>query len=564
MQKVDYTSLKPQLDTDEQADFAYQERRHPQWTENYQLYRDTVIINRLTQRQSINVPLMKGTIKTILANIDEFPAIEFEELGNNKDKQIILNELWADFVSKDKLELKDIVDKKQVLLYGISWTKFNIVRGRIVTEIKEPFDILVDRYADPSDLDNTADHIIERGIYRTIDELADNPMYDKEAIARLKLKYGSQAGLVKAEEITQQMQAKNQRLSEMGVPDLDNPLIGYTLVELKIHYKRVWDEEDKDFHWHAIVVCDSEVLAGKPMKEILGIDASPFVKWSDDPERNDQYPDGVADIVRNPNKLLNANISALAENRILRNFGMNFYDATANENWAPQTMEPTPFGWIPLPGKPSDVFQKVEIPDLSDSLDEMQYVQRIIESATAATSTTKGDTDQKKVTLGEVELAVSAAKERINSTTKFYMLAAKEKGDKWARIVNAMGDKLEAVKLYKKSHKGNYFSKTVTAKDYQSEAGYTCKAVSSSEREKQGLETIQKLNAIKQDFPTNLAFKKIYDKKILEFGGLNPDEQKQVMDEEEQRMKQMEMMPMAPDPAPQLTAPQNAIPQLAA
>jgi hypothetical protein len=565
MQKIDYISLKSQLDANEKADFDFQQRRHSQWTENYQLYRDTVIINRLTQRQSINVPLMKGTIKTILANIDEFPAIEFEELDNNKDKEIVFNELWADFVAKDKLELKDIVDKKQVLLYGISWIKFNIVRGRITTEIKEPFDILVDRYADPADLDNTADHIIERGIYRTIDELVSNPMYDKEAIARLKLAYGEKAGLVKAEEITQQMQAKNQRLSEMGVPDLDNPVIGYTLVELKVHYKRIWDEGDKEFHWHAIVVCDSEVLSGKPMLEILGIDASPLVKWSDDPERNDQYPDGVADIVRNPNKLLNANISALAENRILRNYGMNFYDATANENWVPQSFEPMPGGWYPLPGKPGEVYQKVDVPDLSDSLDEMQYVQQIIESATAATAATKGDTEQKKVTLGEVELAVSAAKERINSTAKFYMLAQREKGDKWAKIVNANADKLEAVKLYKKSHKGNYFNKTVKGSDYKSDAGYTCRVVSSSEREKQGLETIQKLNAIKQDFPQNLAFKKIYDKKILEFGGLNPDEQKQVIDEEEQRMKQMQAMPGIPgapgqpgQPVPQLTPPQNA------
>ena len=562
MQTVDYASLKPRLEADEIADFRYQERRHPQWTENYQLYRDTVIINRLTQRQSINVPLMKGTIKTILANIDEFPAIEFEELGNNKDKEIILNELWSDFVIKDKLELKDIVDKKQVLLYGISWTKFNIVRGRITTEIKEPFDILVDRYADPADLDNTADHLIERGIYRTLEELASDPTYDKEAVARLKLAYGSAQGLVKAEEITRQMEAKNQRLSEMGVPDLDNPQIGHTVVELKIHYKRIWDEEDKEFHWHAIVVADSEVLSGKPMLEILGIDYSPLVKWSDDPERNDQYPDGVADIVRNPNKLLNSNVSALAENRIMRNMGMNFYDATANENWVPQSLDPVPFGWYPLPGKPSEVYQKVDIPDLSDSLDEMQYVQSVIESATAATAATKGDTEQKKVTLGEVELAVSAAKERISSIAKFYMFAQREKGDKWAMIVNANADKLEAVKLYKKSHKGNYFNKTVTGKDYKSDEGYNCKVVSSSEREKQSLETIQKLNAIKQDFPANKTFKKIYDKKILEFGGLTPDEQKQVIDEEEQNMQAMmqgQLIAGQPQPTPQVTPQPNAL-----
>src|SRR5882724_6332227 len=113
MQHVNYIDIAENLKTDETADFEFQQRRHEPWKENYQLYRDTVITNRLTQRQSVNIPLMKGTIKTILANIDEFPAIEYEELGNDKQKEIFFNQYWEDLVIQDKMELKDIVDKKQ-------------------------------------------------------------------------------------------------------------------------------------------------------------------------------------------------------------------------------------------------------------------------------------------------------------------------------------------------------------------------------------------------------------------------------------------------------------------
>jgi len=359
MQKVNYIDLKTQLDTDEQADFKFQERRHSQWTENYQLYRDTVIINRLTQRQSINVPLIKGTIKTIYANIDEFPDIEFEELDNNKDKEIVFNELWRDFVIRDKMEIKDAVDKKQDLLYGKTWTKFNIADNRICSEIKEPFDMLIDRYADPSDIES-ADHLTEQGIYRTISQLEANPSFDKAAIQRLKIFYGTKTGLIKAEEATRLMQAKDERLATLGVPDTLNPILGHTVVQLKVHYKKVWDENDQEDHIHVIVIADSEILMAKPLKDILNIDFFPFVTWSDDPERNDHYPDAVADIARNPNKFLNSMISSLAENRTLRNMGMNYYDATANPDWVPQTFDPVPFGWYPLPGKPKEVFQKVD------------------------------------------------------------------------------------------------------------------------------------------------------------------------------------------------------------
>lgn len=194
MQKVNYEELKTQLDTNEQADYSFQKRRHDQWTENYQLYRDTVIINRLTQRQSINVPLIKGSVKTIMANIDEFPDIEFEELGNDKDKEIVLNERWKDYIIKDKREVKDMVGKKQDLLYGKTWDKLNIIGGRIVSEVKEPFDMLIDRYADPADLES-ADHLIEQGIFRTISQLEANPSFDREAIKRLKIVYGPTAVL---------------------------------------------------------------------------------------------------------------------------------------------------------------------------------------------------------------------------------------------------------------------------------------------------------------------------------------------------------------------------------
>ncbi|NCN28250.1 hypothetical protein GW915_11825, partial [bacterium] len=66
------------------------------------------------------------------------------------------NAYWKDYLWRDKLEIKDIVDKKQVLIYGRTWKILNIVQGLPICEIFDPYDVLVDRMADPSDLDNTA------------------------------------------------------------------------------------------------------------------------------------------------------------------------------------------------------------------------------------------------------------------------------------------------------------------------------------------------------------------------------------------------------------------------
>ncbi|NCN28251.1 hypothetical protein GW915_11830, partial [bacterium] len=79
MIKIDLNVLSTTLEKNRQSAFDFQKRRHDDWLENYQLYRDKVVINRLTQRQSVNVPLMKETIKTLLARIDDAPDVFFDD-----------------------------------------------------------------------------------------------------------------------------------------------------------------------------------------------------------------------------------------------------------------------------------------------------------------------------------------------------------------------------------------------------------------------------------------------------------------------------------------------------
>ena len=69
------------------SDRLFRERRHQQWTLNYELARDTVIINCLTQRQSVNVPYMKKTLKTYLTQTNWPVDNYYEDKGNDKQKE---------------------------------------------------------------------------------------------------------------------------------------------------------------------------------------------------------------------------------------------------------------------------------------------------------------------------------------------------------------------------------------------------------------------------------------------------------------------------------------------
>lgn len=552
---MDQATLITKLNTNKDAAFKFQQRRHSDWNENYTLYRDKVIINRLTQRQSVNIPLIKETLRTILAQTDDAPDLFFEELSNDKQKEIFLNEYFLKNAQDNKLEIKDIVDKKQEYLYGRTFKKLNVVDGAPYVEILDPYDILVDRYADPADLD-TAQFIIHQHIFRTLREIENNPLYDQGAITKLKIFYATEGGLIKSGENAQSLAEKNQRMETMGDVDITNPLLGEVYVELNEHYIKLWDEAKKKFEIHLVTTCSgagTEILLDKPLEEIIGKTKDdywqnhyPILSWADDVERSDIWSDGVADIVRTPNKILNAWFSQLVENRTLRNFGMNYYDSTL-KGFVPPTFEPKPFGWYPLPGKPNEVFQKVDIPNLLESLDEMTFLIQLVEKAVGATANEKGVSEKKQITLGEVQIMLGKAMERMSEIAKFYKLSWKEFGEKWVKLVEAQNDNLQSVKLYKKSFKGNYFEKEISPNDWKSEVGYKVKVISSAEQEQETIQVIQKLNAIIAQMPNNSPLLEIYHKKLLDLGGLNADEMREVLDYEKQKqsMPQMPQVPVA-------------------
>lgn len=534
--------------------FEFQKRRHEEWRENYSLYRDNIITNRLTQRQSVNVPLMKETIKTLIAKTDEFPEVYFESVEGDKQKEVFMNEYWRWTRNEDNLEIKDIVDKKQVGLYGITAMKLNIRDQRFSTEVLEPFDVLIDRYADPSDIDNTANYMCHQNIFRTLSQLSANPFYDQTAVGRLKTFYAESKGLVRSEENYEQMQAKNQRLQDLGVWDTENPEVGETVVDLVEHYIKLWDEEEKRFKIYVRVTALQETLLMKPLEEIMGVNFFPLVIWSEDVEKTDLYPDGIGDIVRTPNKVLNAWFSQLTENRTLRNYGMNYYDATGKDSFVPQSFTPTPWGWYPINGNPNDKIKRVEVPELSESIDEMNFVIGMVERATASTKTEKGVESKSGTTLGEIQLISANANERITSVAKFYRRARLQLGEKFYKIVDANADKLKAVKVHKKSIKGKLYSHNLTPSDWKSELGYVCKVVSSGEREQKTIEQVQKFQAIKTEFPNNVPLQLTMKKKMLDLVEMSPEEIEAIMNFEKQLLGEGGE---APAPAPNQPQPAN-------
>lgn len=538
---ISFESLTNKLKAEKKSAFEYQKRRHAQWDENYLLYRDRVQVNRLTQRQAVNIPLIKETIRTILPRVDEEPDITFEDKGGDLDKEIIINEKWAEDYNDSNMQLIDYVDKKQVLLYGRSYKKLNWKDGKFEGELKDIYDVLIDKKSSPLDIE-TARYIIEPHIFRSLEEISNNEDYDQTGREKLKEKLN---GMDKAsrshrsQQNKEMAQAREKRIQQMNdgrsingeLEDFDS----YNHVEeLTQHYTHIWDKaQNKFIRYVVLVACDEIILRAEPLKEAIGVEFWPFEGWADDIEITDIWSDSIADMIRTPNQIINIWLSQLIENRTLRNFGMNFYDSTI-EGFSPAQYQPRPGGWFPLPGKPAEVYQRVDIPDLTGTTNEIQFLIGIAEKASATGAVDKGVIESAKRTLGEIEIAVGKAEERTTSMSKFYRLSWKRYAEKWYAMneANLKGK----VKLYKKAPTGQLVGQEFSPEEIISEEGFKVVANSRGEKTNDKIDKIQRLMAVKQEFPDNPPLNKAIQKRLISLADLTPEEAQEIESYELQKI----------------------------
>lgn len=526
------SDLMLKLVAEKNAANQLQIRKHEDWNDNYELYRGKVKTNRLTQRQAVNIPLMKETVKTIQAKMDETPSIEWQELSGDEDKELIYQEVWDDNFRRRKFELVDHLDKKNVLLYGIGTTKLNVETNGVSIYALDPFDVGFDPLTDVSDTE-TARFIVVQNIFRPVREILADQRYTDNGKEELKIWIESPPGITQSAENKKQWDEKIERLKAMGVNDKDFPLFagGDRIVNLTEHFTRIWDGED----WERRVVVYAEntlELLNEPIVDLIGVDFWPVVMWTEDPETEDIYSDSVADLVRVPNKVINVWYSQMIENRTLKNFQMHWF--LPSQGYTPQTYEPGPGRMLPAP--PGDdiskVIRPVEISGLDDTLAAINAITQITERGTGATAIEKGEPEKGTQTLGEVQILVGKALERTIGIVKLNRLAWYERAWKWDKLMHANAPKF--LKLYKTSRSGKIYPKRVYAGDWKSDAGYEPIVRSSSEQEQESIKTLQKFQFVAGQHPNNPALQKIALKRQLESLDLTPEELKRVEEAEGQ------------------------------
>lgn len=533
---------------------SFKERRFEQWRENYFLYRDKIFTNRLTQRQPINIPIIRETIQTWISKIDEPPQLKFASRGRGqkgKTGELILNELWQYYFDKLKLDILDNVDKKIVGLQGRSFKICGVNKGDFFVDVLDPYDIEISPRANIFDL-NSAQYVIRTHIFRPLREILANTKYDSEAKLALKIYLDSKEGIIKAAEVREAYIEKMNRLRELGAQNFDDYNASEVLVEINESYKLIWDAKENRFVRHLVVIgADNVILYNKPLKEAIGIEKLPIVTWADDPDLNDIWCDGKADSVRTINKVVNMYISQDVENRAYRNFGMYFFD-TQNGQFQPRAFDPKPFGMYGLPGNPNEILKQVEIPNLADTSSQIQFLKDLIQSSVAQTPTERGLTAGSRTTLGEVELTLQQSQGRNAVGSKHYRRAWQEIGELFYELMKQ--NKSTPITLYKKGGDGDLYKKDIYPSEWILPEGYECQVIMRSEKEALDQFALQKAQYVLNAFQNNPSAMKIAKRKQLELMEWTEDEIEEAMAYEEQGMEmQPGMEEEIPEPTGQAT-----------
>jgi len=523
---------------EKEASYNFKLRRLEQWNENYFLYRDKIITNRLTQRQTVNIPIVRESIQTWISKIDEAPILKFETRGKGneaKDGEIVLNELWGYYYEKLKLDILDNMEKKVVGLQGRGFKKWGYAKSEIFCDLIDPFDIEIDPRANSLDIE-TADYVIHKNIYKPLRNILANDKYSTKGKKELKEYLDSSQGLIASATSREDMEARNQRLITLGVSNFDEFRASDVIVELNESYKMIWDEEKKQFVRHLLIfAADKTILVNKTLKEAIGITRLPIVSWASDPDLNDLWSDGIADATRTFNKVVNMYFSQDLENRTYRNFGMYFFN-TLNGQFTPKAFTPKPFGMYGVPGNPREIVQQMQIEPLNDTSQQITFLKDLIQSSVAQTPTERGVSQPGGATLGEIQLQFQQSQGRNEVVSKNYRRAWKESGTLFYELLNSNSS--GALTLYKKGGDGAYQSKEILPSTWQNPEGYVCSVVLKEEQDKNNDFDLKKLAYIKQSFQTNPVAIQLAQKKELELLDWSQDDIDAVMEYQAQPQQQ--------------------------
>ena len=402
-----------------QFDRQYKQGKIGFWKINEDLYYGRKP-QSIDSRANVDLGQMSSFVHTILSKVDNPLTFKFTKRKDAQLKRVqMLNALKVIDQQADDWDIKDIVGKKQAIIYGRAIFSYfaDSPDGKYAPHLDnvDVYDFLIDPSAGGIDIER-AMHLGRYGVVKTRKQIKDGVK------AKIYLKTEADellAGGGNSTESTQEETNKKNRIMDTNVytttKEIDNPD--------KFKFWEWYTTFEGERYYLLLTETGGTAIRIEKLVDMFESDMWPFWTWAVFPDLTEFWTPSFCDYVREIFMAQAVSINQMLDNAEQINKPQTVVQVGAIEDLAQLKYRREGRILVKKDIDASKAIQRLVTPSISTPIEVFKLLDAIQEKASGVTGAAKGVSDQDKVGINDADLAASA--DRFGYLNKSYSFGTK-------------------------------------------------------------------------------------------------------------------------------------------
>ena len=368
---------------------TYKNGKVKSWQSNESMYYGVKETSE-DSRANISLGRMQEFVHTLLSKIDNPLVFKFTKRKPSQLSRVeLLNSLRRFDADRNFWDLKDIVGKKQGIIYGRAIYAYyaSSDKGTYESNLEnvDVYDFLIDPSCGGIDIEN-AFYMGRWGVVKTIKDLKDgvkNKIYNKEAVSRL-----IESGGNSTEENQEEINKRSRSYDQETIGDKEN----------NNHNKfKLWEwfTTFEGERYYILMDNSGQWIRCEKLSDMFSCNTWPFWTWAAFPDLTEFWTPSYCDYARDLFLAQDASIGQMLDNADAINKPMRAVDVSAIDDVT--KLKYRKDGIIPVK-KGVDInkaYQTVITPSINTPIQVFEILEGIQEKASGVTAQAKGTSDEK-------------------------------------------------------------------------------------------------------------------------------------------------------------------------
>lgn len=389
------------------------------WKINEQLYYSRKVAPEAS-RANVDLGQMSSFVHTLLSKIDNPLTFKFIKRKESQLERVkLLNALRATDQDKDNWDIKDIVGKKQAIIYGRAIYSYyaDSIEGKYKSHLEnvDVYDFLIDPSAGGIDIERGM-YMGRYGVVKTKSQLKKgikDKIYLKTETERL-IEGDSNAGEVNQEQVN-----KQDRTRDTNVWITQKEIAGTD----KFKFWEWYTTYDGERYYLLFSEDGNTAVRIEKLTDLFTSDLWPFWTWAAFPDLTEFWTPSYCDYVREIYMAQAVSINQMLDNAEQINKPQKVVNVGAIENLAELKYRREGYIKVKKEFNVDQALQTIKIPSINTPIQVFQLLDGIQEKASGVTAGAKGTSDEDKVGIYEGNQANAA--DRFGFLNKSYSFGYK-------------------------------------------------------------------------------------------------------------------------------------------